>query len=78
MHLSELWVDASARGAGLGTRLLSEAEEYAMAHNCTRIHLETRSEPARALYERVGYKVFGTLENYDAEQAFYYLVKELW
>ncbi|MEM8627123.1 MAG: GNAT family N-acetyltransferase [Pseudomonadota bacterium] len=25
-HLSELWVDASARGAGLGTRLLSEAE----------------------------------------------------
>ncbi|MEM1101034.1 MAG: GNAT family N-acetyltransferase [Pseudomonadota bacterium] len=77
LHISELWVDETLRGQGIGSRLLEAAEELARQKGCIRVHLETRSEGARRLYERVGYRVFGELENYDGAQSFYYLEKRL-
>ena len=76
-HISELWVDARHRGQGLGRALLAAAEDHAAKNGCIRVHLETRSEKARALYERVGYRLFGTLPDYDGDQAFHYLEKRL-
>ena len=76
-HVSELWVDADTRGQGMGTKLLGAAEAHARNHDCTRIHLETRNESARRLYERCGYHVFGRLHRYDGDQAFYYMEKKL-
>ena len=76
-HVSELWVSEDHRGQGLGSALLDEAEQMARAKGCNRIHLETRNEGARRLYERVGYHVFGTLPDYFSTQAFYYLEKPL-
>ncbi|MGF1474478.1 MAG: GNAT family N-acetyltransferase [Geminicoccaceae bacterium] len=76
-HISELWVADSLRGQGVGSELLAEAEALARAQGCTRIHLETRSEHAKRLYEKRGYTVFGELPNYDGDISFYYLVKTL-
>ncbi|MEM8796604.1 MAG: GNAT family N-acetyltransferase [Pseudomonadota bacterium] len=76
-HISELWVDESRRGQGLASRLLQRAESHARARGCIRMHLETRNKKARALYERLGYVVFGVLENYEGENAFCYLEKKL-
>ena len=76
-HVSELWVSEDHRGQGLGSALLAEAEQLAQGKGCCRIHLETRNERARRLYERVGYHVFGTLPDYDGTQAFYYLEKSI-
>ncbi|MEL7213784.1 MAG: GNAT family N-acetyltransferase [Pseudomonadota bacterium] len=76
-HVAELWVDAAHQGKGLGRALLARAEEHALAQNCIRVHLETRSEAARGLYEKLGYRVFGTLPDYNGSQAFYYLEKRL-
>lgn len=74
-RISEIWVDPNQRGKGLGKQLLSATEEYVSQKNCTRIHLETRSELARKLYEKVGFRVFGKLDNYDGNIPFYYLEK---
>ena len=76
-RISELWVAETRRGEGLGSALLEEAEKLAMENGCDRIHLETRSEAARRLYERTGYRVFGELPNYEGAQSFYYLEKSL-
>jgi len=77
VHISEVWVSERLRGHGIGSSLLLAAEDFAKQQDCTRIHLETRNEPARKLYEKLGYRVFGTLENYQDDQAFYYLEKSL-
>lgn len=77
LHVSELWVDEKHRGSGLGSALLSRAEDLARERDCIRVHLETRNEGARVLYERLGYRVFGRLPDYNGDQAFYYLEKRL-
>lgn len=76
-RVSQLWVHANLRGQGIGAALLRKAEAHARMEKCIRIHIETRSEGARRLYERLGYSVFGTLPDYDGTQAFYYLEKRL-
>ncbi|MEJ6396542.1 GNAT family N-acetyltransferase [Yoonia sp. 208BN28-4] len=76
-RVSELWVSEAARGQGLGGTLLQAAEAHARDHDCIRIHIETRNEGARRLYERQGYRIFGELTHYDGEQSFYYMEKRL-
>ena len=76
-HISELWVDKSHRGAGLGSALIKAAEAHAKEKGCMRLHLETRNEKARELYGKLGYAVFGALPNYEGENGFYYLEKRL-
>ncbi|MEL6437362.1 MAG: GNAT family N-acetyltransferase [Pseudomonadota bacterium] len=77
LHVSELWVKQTHRGTGLGTKLLMRAEAFALQKDCDRIHLETRNIGARKLYEKLGYTVFGTLDNYNGSQDFWYLTKAL-
>lgn len=52
-----LVVEESARGAGIGARLVLAAEEWARAAGCARIRVRsaTRRERAHAFYERCGY-----------------------
>ncbi|MEM9798440.1 MAG: GNAT family N-acetyltransferase [Pseudomonadota bacterium] len=76
-HISELWVSADRRGEGLGRRLLEAAEDLVRQKGCRRLHLETRNPSAEAIYARLGYTVFGRLSNYDGDNDFVYMVKEL-
>jgi ribosomal protein S18 acetylase RimI-like enzyme len=64
LHIRELWVDERLRGKGFGTKLVTEAEEQARERNCHSVHLDTYSFQARGFYERLGYTVYGTLEDY--------------
>lgn len=77
LHVLELWVSDDLRGNGIGTALLKKAEVLGIAKGCDRIHIETRSNAARGLYEKLGYRVFGELENYEGSNSFYYLEKPL-
>ena len=53
-------VDPELQGRGIGSRLLSYAEEYARNHRARKIMIETSSrkdyEPARSLYEGMGFR----------------------
>jgi DNA-binding MarR family transcriptional regulator/ribosomal protein S18 acetylase RimI-like enzyme len=56
-ELKRMWVDPSARGLGLGRRLLRELEEHAATAGTTTIRLETNASLAEAiaLYRSAGY-----------------------
>ena len=66
-------VSPSFRRQGLGEKLLIALEEYAKDKGSERLLLEVRegNEPARRLYEKLGFASFGVRKNYyeDGENA---------
>ena len=77
LHVTHLWVAAPMRHRGNGTRLLRAAEEYAAERGCLAATLETASFEARPFYEKLGYEVFASLEDYPPGHTKYYLRKQL-
>ncbi len=65
-RLYSLAVDPQVRSRGLGTELIQAAEAAALAHDCITLRLEVRSDNLNSirLYEKLGYKRFGTLPDY--------------
>ena len=57
INIHDLFVDSSARGNGVGHKLLERIETKARELNCVRITLEVRedNQPARTLYRKVGF-----------------------
>ena len=56
--IKRMWVDVSARGLGLGRRLLDELEAHAAAQGSTRVHLDTNATLGEAItmYRSAGYR----------------------
>ncbi|MFI1375165.1 GNAT family N-acetyltransferase [Streptomyces longwoodensis] len=78
LHVTHLWVDERHRGAGLGARLLTEAERVAREERgCTRVRLETWDFQAPGFYRRLGYEVVCTIEDYPPGCTEYTLTKRL-
>ena len=67
----------SARGQGVGSQLLAMAEQEAVARGCHSAYLDTFSFQALPFYQKQGYEVFGTLDNYPGEHKRYFLRKQL-
>ena len=61
----------SARGKGVGRRLMDALERAARKRGCDRLRLEVREKnrPAIALYEALGYRRIGRYENYYEDGA---------
>ena len=57
INIHDIFVDASARGLGIGAMLLERIEARARELNCCRITLEVREDNrvARGLYRKVGF-----------------------
>ncbi|HWU77210.1 MAG TPA: GNAT family N-acetyltransferase [Rhodanobacter sp.] len=72
-----LWLSEAARGGGIGSQLVASAEAFARKHGFTRARVETTSFQARPFYERLGYAVFGVLEDCPPGHCSYYLKKDL-
>lgn len=77
LHITTLWVDPSVRGQGYGTQLMAAAEAEAVRHGCHSAYLDTFSFQARPFYERCGYEVFGTLEDFPAGHQRFFMRKSL-
>jgi DNA-binding MarR family transcriptional regulator/GNAT superfamily N-acetyltransferase len=56
-YLKRMWVAESARGLGVGRRLLTQLEHHAAAHGATAVRLETNETLVEAisLYRSAGY-----------------------
>jgi GNAT superfamily N-acetyltransferase len=76
-YVELLWLSEQARGAGLGRRLIKEAERHAQQHGSRIIHLNTYSFQAPSFYEKHGYRRFGTLSGSPRGKRRYYYVKRL-
>lgn len=76
LHVTYLWVDDRLRGAGLGSRLLAEAERVARGERgCGAVRLETWDFQAPGFYRRRGYEVVGVIPGYPPGITEYTLVK---
>jgi len=76
-YISLLWIDEPLRNRGLGTRLVTTLEQEALRLGCTHAHLDTYSFEARPFYEKLGYELFATLDDYPAGHCKYFLRKTL-
>lgn len=65
------------RGQGLGTRLMRDAEREALARGCVGAMLDTFSFQARPFYEKLGYSVFGTVEDMPPGHRMHFMQKRL-
>jgi GNAT superfamily N-acetyltransferase len=72
-----LWVDASWRRSGIGTRLLRAAEEEARARGCSKIFLSTHAFQAPDFYRRLGYAAVGEFVGYPRGSRQVFLEKSL-
>ena len=77
LHIGLVWVAESHRHRGLGSKLLAAIERAAIERGCTHAHLDTFSYQARPFYERHGYRVFATLDDYPPGHQRFYLRKTL-
>jgi ribosomal protein S18 acetylase RimI-like enzyme len=62
-ELTSLYVDPSAQGAGVGRRLLADAEERirTAGHGCAWLYVYADNGQGRAFYERHGWRLVGGL-----------------
>lgn len=72
-----LWLDEAYRGHDHASRALDALEDEARAFGAKHAYLDTFSFQARPFYEKRGYAVFGTLENYPDAHTRYWMTKEL-
>ena len=75
LHVTHLWVASAVRRQRHGTRLLQSAEDYAIERGCIAATLETTSFEARPFYEKRGYEVFATLDDYPPGHSKFFLRK---
>ena len=62
--IAKMIVHRRARRRGLGTALMKAAEDLALAHGKTVLVLDTASDDARRLYERLGWVRVGDIPAY--------------
>ena len=77
LFVQYFWLPESLRGQGLGSEVLRRAEAEARRRGCRAVWLDTFSFQARGFYERQGYGVFGTLEDYPPGHRRFFLRKDL-
>jgi len=75
LHIETLFVPESLRGRGVGRELMRQAEDEAIRRGCLGVWLDTFSFQARGFYERLGYSVFGMIENYPPGHSRFLLKK---
>lgn len=76
-YVELLWLSARARGTGIGTKLIQEAERRARRRGTRVMHLNTYSFQAPAFYEGQGYRRFGAVAGSPRGARRYYYVKRL-
>lgn len=72
LEVKFVWVRPDQRGRGLGRRLVETAEAEARARGCHSAWLDSYTFQAPGMYQRLGYRVFGRLQNFPdaAERVF--------
>lgn len=66
LYIRDLWIHERTRRKGFGAKLMAAAEAEALKRGCRHVYLDTFTFQARPFYERLGYEVFGILEDYPA------------
>ena len=77
MHVILLWIDENYRSQGLGRNLIHEIENEAKQRGCVGVYLDTLEFQALSFYQKLGYRVYGELEDHPKGYKRIYLKKRL-
>jgi GNAT superfamily N-acetyltransferase len=66
LRIDIMWLSEAARGQDWGTRLILTAETEAIRRGCHHVFLDTMSFQALPFYQKLGYTVFGQLDDLPA------------
>ena len=77
LYISAIWVAESHRSQGIGLDLMEYIEKEAIKNGCVHSYLNTIEFQAPKFYEKMGYEIFATLENFHDGFNKYFLKKEL-
>ncbi|HEX6624199.1 MAG TPA: GNAT family N-acetyltransferase [Pyrinomonadaceae bacterium] len=77
LYVSTLWVSEHVRGGGHGSRLLEAIEREAAGRGCANVYLDTFGFQALGFYMKLGYGVFGELEDFPPGHSRFFLRKKL-
>ena len=72
-----IFIPEAMRRGGVGREMLRQAEAEAARRGCVGVWLDTFSFQARGFYERLGYTVFGTIDDYPPGHSRFFLKKQL-
>jgi ribosomal protein S18 acetylase RimI-like enzyme len=70
-------VPEAQRGAGIGRELMRRAEAEAVERGCLGAWLDTFSFQAPGFYERLGYSIFGRIDDYPPGHSRFFMRKSL-
>jgi ribosomal protein S18 acetylase RimI-like enzyme len=76
-YVELLWLSARARRAGVGSRLIAEAERRAKKRGSVLLHLNTYSFQAPGFYEKLGFKRLGGMAGSPAGESRHFYAKRL-
>jgi GNAT superfamily N-acetyltransferase len=77
LYVSDVWVDTTVRGKGYARKLMTAIEKVALERRCVHAYLDTFSFQSRPMYEKLGYSVFGTLEDHPQGHTHWNMKKTL-
>ncbi|BAY63770.1 putative N-acetylmannosamine-6-phosphate epimerase superfamily protein [Calothrix brevissima NIES-22] len=77
LFISHLWVAEALRSQGYGKELMLQAESAAKQRGCSYAYLDTFSFQSLGFYQRLGYQIFGVLDNFPPGHQRYFLKKEI-
>ena len=77
LRIDVLWIDEAARGQDWGSRLMQAAEAEAIRRGCHHVFLDTMSFQALPFYLKLGYTIFGQLDDLPVGHSRYFLQKTL-
>lgn len=77
LYVRFVWVSQTHRGQGLGRRLLDGAERRAIGYGCRHVFLDTFSFQAPGFYEKLGYRIYASAEDWPVGHAHHFLRKDL-
>ena len=77
LYIDILWVEENYRNYGFGKRLLLDIEKTASEKGCYLVDLDTFDFQALGFYEKLGYEIFGKLDDSPKNHCRYFLKKYL-
>lgn len=77
MQIGTLWVEETLRGQGLGRKLMEMVEEEGKKRGATFAYTDTFTWQAPGFYEKLGYTLYGKLENFPPGNELRYYRKDL-
>jgi GNAT superfamily N-acetyltransferase len=77
LYIRHLWVATTARGDGLGRRLIAAAEAQARSRNCVGVYIDTFDSRIALYYEGEGFSRAGEIVDFPPGGQRIYLSKTL-